>query len=177
MIFTDASWKEDGKGFWMELLLDTPADGWKFLESFRPGEWDADLKKHRKRRSLDANAYFHVLVDQIAKVTDKPFDEVKIELNRDYGTFATDKEGDIVFAYLPSNADMDAFYDYYRKISDNGEMACYAFIKRTSDLNSAEFAKLLEGTVREAEALGIETLRQREIEELIRDYEKHHTKQ
>lgn len=175
MIFTDAAWKEDGRGFWLELLLDTPKDGWKFLEDFKPGEWEADLKKHRKRRSLDANAYFHVLVDQIAKVTNKPFGEVKIELNRDYGTFATDKEGDIVFAYLPSNADMSTFYDYYRKIGDNGEMACYAFIKRTSELNSAEFSKLLEGTVQEAEALGIETLREQEIKELIREYEKRYS--
>ena len=57
------------------------------LPEIKEKPYICEIKQFRKRRSLDANAYFHVLVDKIAKETKKSAEEVKISLNLDYGTF------------------------------------------------------------------------------------------
>ena len=41
---------------------------------------DIEIKKHREKRSLSANAYFHVLVNKIAAETGESDDEVKRRL-------------------------------------------------------------------------------------------------
>lgn len=43
---------------------------------------DVQVTKHRNKRSLDANAYFHVLVSRIAEVQGLGLDEVKKRLLR-----------------------------------------------------------------------------------------------
>ena len=46
----------------------------------------------------------------------------------------------------------------------------YLFFKRTSDLTKAEMNTLIQGTVDEAKALGIETLTPQEIKAMMNRY-------
>ena len=129
------------------------------------------IKRYRKRRSLDANAYFHVLVNEIAKKMRLSDDETKKLLVRRYGTLAKDEDGNYLGAVLPSTADPEAFYPYYRSYKTvfvNGkECTCYLFYKRTRELDTAEMSHLINGTVDEAQALGIQTRPQEEIDSLL----------
>lgn len=129
------------------------------------------IGKHRKKRSLDANAYFHVLVNQIADKTNSSDDEVKRNLVKSYGTLARDENGDLIGAMLPADADIDRFYPYTRNYKtvwqDGREYSCYLFYERTRDLNTAQMAHLIEGTVTEAKNLGIETKPKEELESLL----------
>ena len=129
------------------------------------------IKKFRQKRSLDANAYFHVLVNEIAKKMRISDDEAKKLLVRRYGTLAKDEDGNYLGAMLPASADPEAFYPYcrsYKTVFVNGkECTCYLFYKRTRELDTAEMSHLINGTVDEAQALGIQTRPQEEIDSLL----------
>lgn len=128
------------------------------------------IGKYRQKRSLDANAYFHLLVNKIAAESNQSDEAVKKKLVLDYGTIARDEDGQIYGAMLPSSADIDMFYPYaksYKEMQIDGkEYTCYLFYKRTRNLDSKEFARLIEGTVYEAKQLGIETMTPEELSRL-----------
>lgn len=133
------------------------------------------IGKYKQKRSLDANAYFHLLVNKIAAKLNSSDDEVKRNLVKSYGTLARDGNGDLIGAMLPAGVDVDRFYPYTRNYKteyrDGREYNCYLFYERTRDLNTAQMSHLIEGTVAEAKSLGIEVKPKEEIESLLRQWE------
>lgn len=126
---------------------------------------DVDIRKHREKRSLDANAYFHTLVDKMSKALRITAEEVKQRLVCDYGS-----EG--VYVRLPSEADIESFgIKYYRLIGESKgcKKPCrdYLVFKPTHEMNRAEMARLIDGTVEEAKQLDIETRTPNEIAEMM----------
>lgn len=130
--------------------------------------------KFKKKRSLDANAYFHLLVNKIAAKTLVSDDEAKQWLVKSYGTLARDENGDLIGAMLPAGVDVDRFYPYTRNYKtewrDGKEYTCYLFYVRTRDLDTAQFSHLLEGTIQEAKNLGIEVKSKEEIDSLLKGW-------
>lgn len=130
----------------------------------------------KEKRSLNANAYFHVLVDKIAKVMNLGADEVKRQMVLDYGAIATEG-GERIIVALPKNADPSAFYPYTKWIGDfiapkNGrKYSQYIFYKQTHTLDKAEMQKLIDGVIYEAQQLGIETRTPDELASLIENWE------
>lgn len=125
------------------------------------GDLAVEIKKWTKSRSLNANAYFHLLVNKIAEKLKTSDTETKIRLNLEYGTPATDKSGNQVVVKLPKEVEVTQFYDYAKWIGDKQEKimtSYYVFYKQTHTLDSKEMARLIDGTISEAKALGIETL-------------------
>ncbi len=124
-------------------------------------ELDIEIKKHREKRSLSANAYFHVLVNKIAAETGGSDEAVKRRLVVTYGAIDTDEYGLMVGFKLPANVDVDKIYPYVRYFDtreENGKLfKCYLVYKHTSDMDSKEMARLIDGTITEAKELGIET--------------------
>jgi len=124
-------------------------------------EISAEIKEYRKPRSLDANAYFHVLVNKIAAVQGLSDDEVKRALVVRYGTVERDDDGNVIAAMLPMSADIDKIYPYtrcYKTVDQDGKTyRCYLFYKRSRYMDSAEMSHLIDGTVQEAQELGIDT--------------------
>ncbi len=124
-------------------------------------ELDIEIKKHREKRSLSANAYFHVLVNKIAAETGGSDEAVKRRLVVTYGAIDTDEDGLMVGFKLPANVDVDKIYPYVRYFDtreENGKLfKCYLVYKHTSDMDSKEMARLIDGTITEAKELGIET--------------------
>lgn len=127
-------------------------------------------------RSLNANAYFHVLVDKIAKTLNVGSDEIKVQMVLDYGTIAT-IGGEPVIAILPKDVKVSDYCNEYVKwLKDvktkNGkiysEYLCY---KRTHTLDKSEMARLIDGVVYEAKELGIETRTPDELASLIERWE------
>ena len=58
-------WSMDSAGDW--LCIQTK-DARRTLDGLKPGKvYDVEIKEHREKRSLDANAYFWVLVDRLAE--------------------------------------------------------------------------------------------------------------
>lgn len=132
------------------------------------------LSKFKAKRSLDANAYFHLLVNKIAAKLNMSDDEAKRWLVKSYGTLARDENGNLIGAMLPAGVDVGQFYPYYRdyktKILDGKEYTCYLFYERTRDLDTAQMSRLIDGTVQEAQQLCIETKSPEEIASIINSW-------
>lgn len=90
---------------------------------------DVEIKKHREKRSLSANAYFHVLCNKISAETGESEDAVKRRLVVSYGALARDKDGKPVGLKLPPTVDPSDFYPYvrlYETRQENGkDYSCY----------------------------------------------------
>lgn len=124
-------------------------------------ELDIDVKQHREKRSKNANAYFHVLVNKIAGETGESDEQVKKRLVENYGAIDRDADGLLAGAKIPHTVDITKYWPYVRYVEtriENGKaFNCYLFYKHTSDMDSKEMARLIEGAISEAQELGIET--------------------
>lgn len=151
-------------------ILDVQDMLFEIAPLLREKPYVCEIKPYVKKRSLDANAYFHVLCDAIAKATKRTPDEIKINLNTTYGTLATDTDGQYVAVILPEKVKVEDFYSYakwYKSVEiNNKKFNSYLLYKPTHELNSKEMATLIDGTIYEAEQLGIETKTPAELAEL-----------
>ena len=120
----------------------------------------------RKKRSLDANGYHWVLCGKIGKVIKSDADSVHYDLMLRYGTPWEDNQGYPVIAALPISADIRKMDVYGRLIYQADGINHYLLIKPSRFYDTAEMARLIEGTIDEAKLLRIETLTPRELEEM-----------
>ena len=120
-----------------------------------------EIKKYRQKRSLNANAYFHVLVNKIARKLGTGDDETKINLVLNYGVVAKDKDGKTIGFKLPEHVDVEKIYPYAKlfdvRTDNNVKFNCYIVYKSTHEMDTAEMAKLIDGAIEVARELGIET--------------------
>lgn len=124
------------------------------------------LVKWHDKRSLDSNAYLWKLCDLIAGKIGSSKEEVYENMLQAYGTIDEEVPPITVIA----GVDMSKFADHFfrfdsRKIGEK-EFDCYLRIKGSSEMDSKEMSKLIEGTVFEAKQLGIETMTPNEILEM-----------
>lgn len=164
---------EYGRGWVLCFDVDSESTGLAkmVVDKYKDGYVDLSVDKWSDKRSLQANAYFHVLVNSIAKETKSSEDDVKKMLVRQYGTYARGKDGKYAAVKVPKNTDIEQFYPYYRFIGeDENGLDMYLFYKRTRDLNKEEMSRLIEGTVSEAQALKIETMTPDELARMMNRY-------
>ena len=164
---------EYGRGWVLCFDVDSESTGLAKLavDKHKDGYVDLTIDKWSDKRSIQANAYFHVLVNEIAKATKSSMDDVKKQLVLNYGTPARGSDGKYAAVKVPKNTDLDQFYKYYRHIgTDENGLDMYILFKRTSDLNKEEMGRLITGTQDEAKALGIETLTPDELARMMNRY-------
>lgn len=134
---------------------------------------DIDIKKYRKKRSLDANAYCWVLCDKIAKEISKDGtittkEEIYKDAIKNIGTFE------------PMIVEEKAFENFKRLWEKQGlgfliqevtrkdkcvKVHCYY---GSSTYDSKEMSLLIELLVEEAKQLNIEVKTEQEIESLLK---------
>lgn len=151
----------------------------RWLTDQRPeAVWE--IKKHRKKRSLDANGYYWKLVTEIAEATKTSKNEVHNVLLRRYGQ-AQGIDGRLVTVYIPDTekAAKQAILaeDYhikptsYVQVGSKGQVfRQYIMLRGSRTYDSREMAILIDGAISEAEQLGIQTLTPAELER----YGQHH---
>lgn len=140
----------------------------KLLESFDKLRITAD--KWKNKRSLEANAYAWVLFTKIAEAISTPEaviskDEVYEEMLQKYGCLYKDEEGYITIT-IKSSVDVANIKGHWKFYKSNGQFSSYLMIKGSSEYDTAEMARFIDGVVYEAKALGIETLTPDELERM-----------
>ena len=139
-----------------------------------------EVKEYKEKRSNDANAYFHVLVNKLARYINISDKEMKIRMNLQYGTIAKDENGNSVGVKIPKGTDITQFYDYakwFGECEENGiKFDKYLFYKQTHTLNTKEMSQLINGVIEECRERGIETKTQSEINSLLESWDKHEQK-
>jgi len=72
MNITKARWHEDSDGTWISFLTDKRT-ALTMLEQLNDKEYELEIKEKKKRRSVDANAYYWTLVSKLsAKLQTSP---------------------------------------------------------------------------------------------------------
>lgn len=143
------------------VTIELDSDFRNGFDALKDFDVEVSIKKWRARRSKDANAYFHVLVNQIAMTCGLTDEEVKQQLVKDHGVFKKDDDGNYIGLKQPPSVDIDQIYPYavfYKQIEEKGKLKnCYLIRKRTSEMDSSEMAHLIDKTIQEARELGIDT--------------------
>lgn len=126
-----------------------------------------EIKEHSKKRSLNANSYFYVLQNKLAKVINVSNDELHFELLKQYSS--------VTLITLPSNEDIKGFVKYYEEYKKgkikNKEVIIYKVYKPSHEMNTKEFSRLLDGLIYECKTLSIEVITPEELAKL-EGYEK-----
>lgn len=158
----------------------------KYLITFRAGEevvsgyeklkavdaLDVTVEKHKKKRSLDANAYFHVLVGKIADSLGISKQRCKNILIGRYGQTEYLKEGEA--AVIKTNISVNQMLEQETlhvvpcgvDVQDGKEINYFRICRGSHTYDTKEMSVLIDGTVQEAKEQGIETMTPAEIERM-----------
>ena len=143
------------------LTIELDGDFRDKFDELNGKDLDVEIKKHRERRSKNANAYFHILVGKIAAERGLGETEVKRSLVTEYGAQATNKDGTVIGFKLPASVDVDQIYPYTKCFDEREEdgklFKCFLVYKETHTMDTKEMSRLVDGAVKEARDLGIET--------------------
>lgn len=144
-----------------------------------------NLKKWKKKRSLDANAYYWKLLTELAEILCISKPRAHNMMLRKYGQHEF-IDGHTLPVPIP---DTDAAEEqaleaqtYHIKPTSqvkegkDGQMyRTYVMLRGSSDYNTYEMSKLIDGLVSDCKELGIETMTPAEIERMMAAYEKKHS--
>lgn len=138
-------------------------------------ELNIEIKEHREKRSLNANSYFHVLVDKIAEIQGVSHSEIHNHLISEYGFVDEDIKNIILDDNIPWQK-LDNIHlrpTTFTKVLDNGRLYRVYYVMRGSHTyDTKEMSRLIDGTVSEAKELGIETMTPNEIERMKQQWGK-----
>lgn len=141
----------------------------EYFEKLVNKDCDCEIAVHRKKRSLDANAYYHMLCGKIANAIGSSMTQVCNKMIADYG------QRD----YLVDGIGMRDYIDYTKieKIhlrpttetyyKDGALMRKYEVMRGSHTYNTKEMSDLIHGVVSEAEELGIPTMTPKEEARLL----------
>lgn len=129
-----------------------------------------EIKEFKEKRSLNANSYYWKLISEISKINHSSIEEIHFEQLKKYGVMD--------YISLKSEIAPNNYFKYY--VEDKHfkmgkqEMSSYKVYKESHLMDSKEFSYLLEQTIDEAREMGIEILEDKQIEEMIKNYDKMH---
>lgn len=159
----------------ISLLLDTKQ--LDIVEELKnENKLNIELKKHRKKRSLDANAYFWKLLQELCELAEIDTVEEYKRRVKELGIFRrfrVEKDNIKTFekmwtaqgiAWFCEVADTEYVGDIEFKIIH----AYYG----SSSYNSKQMSRLIDGVVQDCKIYGIETKPQAEIESLLKEWDK-----
>lgn len=117
-----------------------------------------EVKEKRKGRTKTQNAYYWEMLNKLAAVLGMPDSEVHLNMLRDWGVchMAT------ISAETPPE-DCFKYFDVQRRVGDSIEVKVY---KGSSQMDTKEFTRLIDGMREECVAQGIDVMTPEEIASL-----------
>lgn len=174
LTFDKARWFEDRDGFWLAVRTKERAAAAQFCAGMADKPHTAELKEQRKKRSLDANAYFWVLAGELAARTGRPPDGIYRDYVRDIG-------GN--YDVIPVREDRIEAWDRLWCDGHIGRMTVdigpcrnvkgYHNIKTyigSSDYDNRQMSRLIDLAVEDCKEYGIETMTPEELARLKEDW-------
>lgn len=121
-----------------------------------------EIKLHKERRSLNANAYFYVLQNKLADLLKVDNQVLHFELLKQYS--------DVTLVTLPKTSSVNGLFKYYEIYKEGtikgNNVIIYKVYRRSSEMDTKQFSRLLDGIIYECKQVGIETLTPNEILQL-----------
>ena len=165
-----------------QLIIDIPPDQrgavMRFLRSMKDRLYDLNIKEHRKKRSLDANAKMWALINEMSAILHIPPEEI-------YQGYIPDVGNNFWIAPVKPEEIAERAADWCRghigRMADdmgpcrNEALMGYHNLKLyrgSSEYDTATFSRLLDLVLQDCRQLGIETLSEREKSLLLEQWEK-----
>ena len=139
------------------------------VEKYQGKELDISFDQHREKRSLSANAYFHTLTDKLRQAVNISMAECKNHLIASYGQILYLGEQQAV---IKSNIPPDMMYQneylhtWLVKVGEDGTYF-YRVYRGSSTYDTKEMSQLIDGTIQECKAVGIETMNPKQLKVIL----------
>lgn len=134
-------------------------------DKLRDGDVEISVRKWTQKRSLDANGYMWALITKIANALRESKDDIYFDALKAYG------QGGAVSVEERYAEDFKRTYKYHEELGRselNGKTFIhFRFWVGSSEYNTEEMSILIDGVVKEAKNLGIETMDEAELNSLI----------
>ena len=141
------------------LQVELNEDAQEIMELIKHEKLDIRIKKHKEKRSLDANAYYWVLLTKLARVHGWTNDEAHNRLLRRYGQIER-ADGNLIAVYLPDTEETEndvlSKVEYHLKplpktvVTRDGEIKrVYILLRGSSTYNTEEMAHLISGLIQD----------------------------
>lgn len=147
------------------------------------GELNVTVKEWRNHRSLDANAYYWVLLSKLAEALRVSKPRMHNLILRRYGQILT-VDGQKMIVMLPDTEKaeetaLEASTYHLRPTSqvrkgNPVDFRAYVLLRGSSDYDTREMSVLLDGLIDECKQAGIETATPEEIARMKELYERNH---
>jgi len=140
------------------------------LRGMEDKEITLETKISRNKRSLNANAYFHVLVGKIAEKLTISKAKAKNILLGKYGQREMVDDGPLIISIL-ENVDMYEREDIHcipvgHGVVNGRDFTHWSIVRPSHEYDTKEMAALIDGTIEDAKELGIETITPAELERM-----------
>lgn len=157
-------WSMDSAGDWLCVQTNKAR---QVLDSLKPGKvYDVEIKEHREKRSLDANAYCWVLLDKLAEALDTTKEELYRGYVRKIGPF---KDFDLTVD------EAQTFRTAWERLGQgwpteqvdftpDGERVVIRAYYGSSTYNTKRMSRLIDMIVEDCKEQGIETLTPQQLD-------------
>lgn len=159
LTFTEARIQND-KGVWLCLKVNETAPARQFVITKQNRLYDLEIKKHREKRSLDANNYLWALLDKLADSLHTTKEELYLQKIREVGVFKDFRltEGEaktfrIAWEKLGTGWPTEQV-DY----TPDGERLVIRAYYGSSTYSTKAMSRLLDSVIEDCKAQDIETL-------------------
>lgn len=157
--FRQAKILVDDAGVWLCLHPEEPAPCRGFVLSMKDRPYDAEIKEHRDRRSLDANSYYWLLVGKLSKAIGRSPESIYRWHIREIGNY------EVLCLKNEALSDFSAKWTsnhYGRQVATResiipGWVTVLAYYG-SSDFDRREMSILIDNCIQDCKAVGIETL-------------------
>lgn len=159
----------------ISLLLDTKQ--LDIVEELKnENKLNVELKKYRKHRSLDANAYFWKLLQELCELAEiDSVEEYKRRIKElgIFRRFKIEKDNIKTFEKMWTSQGTAWFCEVAdTTYIENIEFKIINAYYGSSSYNSKQMSRLIDGVVQDCEIYGIETKPKEEIESLLKEWDK-----
>lgn len=147
-------------GVWLCMKVNEPAPAREFVLTKQGKLHDCEIKQHREKRSLDANAYAWKLLDLLADVLRTTKEEIYLQKVREVGPYKdftlTESEAKtfrVAWERLGTGWPTEQV-DFDR----DGDRVVIRAYYGSSTYNTKQMSRLIDSVVDDCKAVGVETL-------------------
>lgn len=153
------------------LILETKdREAIRFAYGFQAGDYE--IVKKKKRRSLDANSYFWVILDKLSDALSIPKEELYLGYVKECGPFkdftlTMDEAKTFKVAWSRLGVGWQTEQVDYAK--DGNRVVVRAYFG-SSTYNTKQMSRIIDLAVQDAKQLGIETMTEKDLSRLKEDW-------
>lgn len=169
------------------LTFEVEGDITQQLEGIREQRLSIVARRFRKKRSLDANAYYWQLLSRLAESAGISKNRAHNLMLRRYGQMET-VDGRMIYVVVPDDdsgeekaLEAETYHikptSEVKQARDGAAFRTYIMLRGSSTYDTREMSELINGLVSECREMGIETMTPDQLAEMMALYEQHRKKE